>query len=726
MAIDIGAIQGLITLKDEYTETLEKVHHNLEKFGGEHTAWVQSLVSGQGLVATAFVAAGAVIGAELIALGNEAEQVGAQIGRMGLMFNVPVGAISDLRFAVIAAGGDFDTFGNSMFMFQKRIEDNGDAVDKGLQKLGLNIRDIRELRPDEQFLRISDAVRGAGENVNKSAVAFEIFGRQGRDILPLLLKPLSQLTEESEKLGASWTDREVTAAKEFRFELSKMAAEAEEAWISLGRDVAPVTNQLTLAWQRMKLAMANVALTAIELISLKPIAGWLGENALAAEEAGARQDVINKAMSLGAKEGIKYAEAVEFVNKAYGYESDSAEKATAKLKELREQAIVPLTSAQEDEILELNKFGVSVKEISDLTGVNVVAVKQLIDVTKEHAEEAKKAAAERVKAEEAAFKVEEKSIRETAKLWDDYFELRTKHSGTTIDTQIAGINAWFNEEVGKLDDSDKNWQAHYDAIAAVAREKLNDVMVDWDFLAEHSIEALQQQAEVARNTYEEMIFGSQHFTREALEAQLAKVHEAEDAARGLGDAFVESQHAAANAVDETTIKIRTLAGELITLEEAQKRQSQGGSSQIPELTQFEIDRTPGGADALLDELDNLARQMAIPVKSEAEYYARLKIEVRYHQLLNAYDKLKTQAKRKHTGFAEGGMVDIAVGEQGPEVVRVPLGSIVMPTGMNGSAGSSGPSITNHYYVNGSAEDVARKISQIFMRDLKMQMKFPAA
>src|SRR5207245_771755 len=98
----------------------------------------------------------------------------------------------------------------------------------------------------------SDAIRQSGTEVNKSAVAFEIFGKQGKEILPLLMKPLSDLTEESEKLGLTWTETDVKAAREFRAEVTKMAAETEEAWTVLGRDVAPISNELTLAWDRMK------------------------------------------------------------------------------------------------------------------------------------------------------------------------------------------------------------------------------------------------------------------------------------------------------------------------------------------------------------------------------------------------------------------------------------------------------------------------------------------
>jgi hypothetical protein len=262
---------------------------------------VGDVVPAMGSVGVAVGAAVTVVGlasVELMHLGSEAEAVGAKIGRMGSQFNIPVQNVSDLRFAVTAAGGDFDTFGDSMFTFQKRIEDNGDAVDKGLQKIGLSVESIKQLRPDEQFLAISDAVRASGSEVNKSAVAFEIFGKQGKEILPLLMKPLSDLTDESEKLGATWNDRDVAAARAFRSEVTKLGAETEEAWTVLGRTVAPITNEVTIGWDRMKLAIANVIVTvATSGDTLLNFVGLSKDWALASETAAAKQDVINKAIS---------------------------------------------------------------------------------------------------------------------------------------------------------------------------------------------------------------------------------------------------------------------------------------------------------------------------------------------------------------------------------------------------------------------------------------------
>ena len=324
--------ENMQRLADEARGAAEEVlrlQENADKAGNSFGAWVGKLdVKGaitdplgtakQGVLSLADTMgpSGALVGGilatggALIKLGEDAEAVGQSIGRMGTQFNIPVGAVSDLRFAITAAGGDFATFGDSMFTFQKRIEDNGDAVKKGVEKIGLSFDTIKNLRPDEQLLAISDALRNTGAETNKAAVAFEIFGRQGKDMLPLLMKPLDDLTKKSKALGNTWSQEEVQAAKEFGAAQKEMAAQTEATWTMLGRDVAPVTNLVVEGFDRMKLAAANVALAPVkgfvDLFHL--LTGALGENALADESMNALLDSSTHLYKEAAAEGLNYAE----------------------------------------------------------------------------------------------------------------------------------------------------------------------------------------------------------------------------------------------------------------------------------------------------------------------------------------------------------------------------------------------------------------------------------
>jgi hypothetical protein len=76
--------------------------------------------------------------------------------------------------------------------------------------------------------------------------------------------------------------------------------------------------------------------------------------------------------------------------------------------------------------------------------------------------------------------------------------------------------------VQALDALDPLYNAKYAAYRATADEALKGIRSDWDNVKDHSIEALQQQADQALRTYNDMIESGQHFTREVLDAQLQK------------------------------------------------------------------------------------------------------------------------------------------------------------------------------------------------------------
>jgi len=704
MAIDLEAIQGVIKLKDEYTETLETVHKNLEKFGGEHASWVTNLVSGEALVATAFVAAGAVIGAELIALGNESQEVGQQFGRLATQFNIPVEAIDNLDFAISAAGGTLDTFGNSLFMFQKRLEDNADAVDKGLNKLGLSVNELKQLRPDEQILRVSDAFRSAGSEVNKSAVAFEIFGRQGREILPTLLKPLTDLSEESEKLGHLWSDAEVAAAKAFGAEVRHSATLTKEAWEDVGRAVAPVTNELTLAWDRMKLATANVALAAIELVSLKPIADYLGNDALEAETAAAKLDTVNKALEAGAPTGIKYGEAVKFLNEHFSQSGEAIDRAAVKLEELRNQAYVPLTAVQEQEILELNKFGQSMKDIAELTGTNVVAVKTLIDAHKE---------------QEAAIKKTAEAAKEWQKIMEDLNSVGKTHkdtldsiSGTVVEAVKFYLQAGISQQelakaygltAAQVKEVDASLKSETDAqkaatkaaedwaktVAAVQSgsltfqqqiDSIDGSIVSW---AEHLLQSGVAAKDVAA------YYGLTDNQVKALEEDL---HRASNATAQLAGANAAS----ASAVNANANAVKKLSSELSSLSKV----SAGGS--------FDVNKTNLGSTAASFGLN------------QGDVTAWAKLGYSFSQILQFAKSgppppgTPPGSGPKIPGFEEGGLV--MVGENGPEPVRLPFGSTVYPSGTPLSAtGGAARTQVNNIYINDTLRSAAGKVGDEILR-----------
>jgi hypothetical protein len=360
----------------------------------------------------------------------------------------------------------------------------------------------------------------------------------------------------------------------------------------------------------------------------------------------------------------------------------------------------------------LDRLGGSIFHVKDAMEAAAVATDKSNEATNIHKANAEKLAkaqqeltasfVDRAKVEAELWKIEEKSLKETATVWEEYYAARVKHSGTTADAQRAQIEATFAKEVEKLDSSDRNYEEHYRALRAVADEALKGVGSDWDSVKDKSQRALEQAAVAARRTYDQMISSSLNFSRDALDEQLKKVHETEDAARGMGAAYKK-------AFNEAEIAAKALADETKRVrEEAEKAKAanlaMGGSFTI---TRENFAASARGVGANADLVENL-------LKKGYSYQQAL--------LWSKHSDWPPPASPgpRVEGFAEGGIV--MVGEKGPEAVRLPFGSGVYPTG----TGPGGGVFNLTFYVNGTAQDSARQIKTIIMRELKSQRQFGAA
>jgi hypothetical protein len=198
-----------------------------------------------GSVIVALATAAIVAGAEIVSLGDKSTATGEQIRNISISSGQSVAAVSNLRFAVDAAGGSLDQANRLLFTFEERMATSSDRVDKGLRAIGSSLQQIEQLPADQRLGAISDAFRASSDNVNKAAAAVEIFGQQGRTSLPLLLQPLSDLEGTSRELGNTWSEVDAAAAAQFSDAIRELNAETDATWMSIGRSVGPVSNAFT-------------------------------------------------------------------------------------------------------------------------------------------------------------------------------------------------------------------------------------------------------------------------------------------------------------------------------------------------------------------------------------------------------------------------------------------------------------------------------------------------
>lgn len=754
MATDIGAIKGVIELQDEFSSRLNLAQTVLSNFDKSTQESMKAIAGVTGIVTaavTALVTATAKLGErgadvndvrdtfEHFAGGPDAALASLERLRQGTKetitdFELTKNAAHLLSAGVNLTADDFGTLGSAAFVLQNRglggtkemLDLVSDAMVTGRTRaLAMALGVVEGTNAEEKYAatlgikkeQLSDVGKVEAKRIEimqMLGAAVKDAGKQERDFGEQLeaaktglmnwLDNLSSAVAKSPAFAAGMREAEAAIKAAFggdQQESIKMVVEFLKQTIIVAANVAlgfvETARVIHTVWSGVSVVI-NGTMTLVTTFFDMIASGW----AMVAE-IGAKLHLVPPGV----------AEEIRNVQVQLKAMSDSYAEQTA-------EAMKGVTGNSEFDKT-LDRLGGTIMNVRDaVANADAVQVEnnKTVDIAAANASklaatqrELSKEMIDRAKVEDELWKVQSKSLEETSKLWEEYFKLRVEGSGTTADAQKASIQAWRNDEIAKLDDSDKNWKEHYDAINAVADEKLKNMASDWDSVKDKSIEALKQIADRARQTYDDMLHGSLHFTRDALDEQLAKIAAADNAVRGLGNDTVAAMNAAAAATQKQNDKLA-----------AQKKAADDAAA---------ANRALGGSftyDLSTQEGINQYRKMNPAAEitwSDAQIMAYIKKGGTLEGLIKSGVILPYAHMGTGPRAAEG--ADVLVGEEGPEVVRLPVGARVYPTGTGPWPGGAGGSVINNTFnVNGTARDSANQIFKILMDQLKSQKKFSAA
>jgi len=744
---DIGIIKGAIELQDDFTSQLGLAKAALSNFSKENQESLKAVAGAAGLVAAAFGA----VAAATVALANRGADVNdltatiehfaggatearaAMDGlRQGTLDTVDNFSLAERASHLLSAGvkltaEDFETLGASAIILSNRglgdvksqLELVSDAMVTGKTKalemaigvvdvegaeeafavsLGITREQLSETgKVEARRIAILDSMRAAvkdagaqerdfGEQL-QAAKAFatnlvdelasalassEVFATGMREIGNAVSAAFSGDKKEFISTVVETLEQGAIVTIDFGLAAVEMARVINTAWSAVKTIVLGVTTGLS-AGVEVVLAGIGAVASAGEALNILPEGSAATIEAFREQVRGMTDD-LNKQTAEAAKGVVGQSEFDKTLDNIGGT-----------LFTVRD-AMVKASQSTDDHAASTD---IAAENTKKLAGAQEEVARSMIDRAKIMAELAK---------------LEKKSIEETVGLWADYAVIVTKSTQTSGEAARAQIKATFDKQVAALDDFNPNYKAHYAAIEAVAEASLQAISTDWDSVKDKSIEGLREQAARARETYNQMATGSLHFTRDALQEQLEKVRELEEAARGMGDTYQDAFEKAAVAAAQVTAEAKKQEEAAAAILKANR--AQGGSMNV---TRANIDG--------LAYYDTNGRFVRIP-KDIAKKMAERGFSA--EEIILAYrtgtvDTWVPQGPRI-PGFAQGGTVDIKVGENGPEVARVPLGTTVFPTSMTPVGG--GVTLNQNIYVNGTAEEVARKINKVTMDGVK--------
>lgn len=161
-------------------------------------------------------------------------------------------AMSELAYAAKQSDIDLSSLSNAIKKMQVALSEaasGGKSQIQTLAALGLTIKELRALKPEDQFEILADRISKLKDPADRARAATEVFGKAGADLLPMFEKGaegIRKAREEAQKLGASFSDQMLKRLADADESAKKLKASWEAWGIALSAVVSPLAAIMNL------------------------------------------------------------------------------------------------------------------------------------------------------------------------------------------------------------------------------------------------------------------------------------------------------------------------------------------------------------------------------------------------------------------------------------------------------------------------------------------------
>jgi hypothetical protein len=133
-----------------------------------------------------------------IAMGGQLNDLSARTGETA-------GNLAILQRAFQNAGAGAEAVGPTINRLQRAIVEAGEGSKtyaNAFQKLGLDLNDLKTKTPTEQLRAVAEAIKGIKNPSDQTAIAMQILGRSGGELMPLLKAMGGEFDRAGQQLGS--------------------------------------------------------------------------------------------------------------------------------------------------------------------------------------------------------------------------------------------------------------------------------------------------------------------------------------------------------------------------------------------------------------------------------------------------------------------------------------------------------------------------------------------
>lgn len=205
---------------------------------------------GAGIAAAATAA-----GAGMMAMAKNSAAAADDVDKMSQKIGISRAAYQELAFACSQSGTDVTKLQGGMKTLTNQMQsaaEGGKTASAAFDALGLSIYDSSgQLKSQEDMMfEAMAALQGVEDQTMKSALATDLFGKAGSELMPMLngaAGSIDEMREKAHELGLVMSDDTVDAGVAFTDSIDQMSRSVKAIGIEIGAAFMPILQQM-LAW----------------------------------------------------------------------------------------------------------------------------------------------------------------------------------------------------------------------------------------------------------------------------------------------------------------------------------------------------------------------------------------------------------------------------------------------------------------------------------------------
>ena len=249
MAFDAGAIIAKLMLqKEQWDASIKSVTTDLKEVGDKaETEGNRVSTVTAGMVAKWAMGAAA-IATSLTALVKKTADYGDELWKTSQKTGIAVETLSGLKLAADKSDLSLQGLATGLARMSRTVSEAQMGMkeyQEVLQRAGITATDSSgKMKPMDDLLgELADKFKGMPAGVEKTALAMDIFGKAGMEMIPLLnlgSKGLKEERENAEKLGLVMSGETARASEKFNDELTTLNKAMLGVVLTIGKELLPV------------------------------------------------------------------------------------------------------------------------------------------------------------------------------------------------------------------------------------------------------------------------------------------------------------------------------------------------------------------------------------------------------------------------------------------------------------------------------------------------------